>query len=516
VGLHDDGEDRLMADQLSAGPRRLLGVAMLGLVVALLALCVATYAKVFTSTVPVTMQIDQVDNSFTPQAEVRLRGVTVGEVTSVSTDGKLATIDLALQPDQVSHIPSNVSARLLPKSLFGERYVSLEVPSDPSATRIKAGDVITRDRSSDAIQTEQVFNNLLPLLQAVKPADLANTLGALSQALSGRGAQLGDTITLLHQYLSQFNPALPDLTADIAALPKFSDTYSKAAPDLIEGLKTLTTTTKTLDEKQDDFANLYSTVTDTADDLRDFLRDNKSNLINLVDKARPTLDLAARYSPEYVCLFQRLAAAVPLGKAAFGEGTARPALNVTVEVVATRGKFKPHLDEPDFTDNRGPACYNNKPPIAQYPGGPALDGSTHPPASAQAVQLGKLLGTEPGGTTPALPALPLLGGTGTSGSGASGPLDLPANKPDALGAPASRPQAMGAPDGAPSALGSPALGSPVPAFTASSLTVANSAPERQLVSGLLADMTGTDPATMPAWSSLMVGTLLRGTEVQVR
>ncbi|MDT7561289.1 MAG: hypothetical protein QOI68_5766, partial [Pseudonocardiales bacterium] len=61
-----------------------------------------------------------------------------------------------------------------------------------------------------------------------------------------------------------------------------------------------------------------------------------------------------------------------------------------------------------------------------------------------------------------------------------------------------------------------ALGSPVPAFTASSLTIANSAPERQLVAGLLADMTGTDPATMPAWSSLMVGTLLRGTEVQVR
>jgi hypothetical protein len=147
-----------------------------------------------------------------------------------------------------------------------------------------------------------------------------------------------------------------------------------------------------------------------------------------------------------------------------------------------------------------------------------MDGSTHPPASAQAVQLGKLLGTDPtapagssGSTAPALPALPLLGGTGASAPDSGGPLDLPANKPDALGAPASKPQAMGAPADAPAA-----LDSPVPAFTASSLTIANSAPERQLVAGLLADMTGTDPATMPAWSSLMVGTLLRGTEVQVR
>jgi virulence factor Mce-like protein len=497
----------MAADNLAPLPKRLLGLLMIGLVVALLALCVAVYAKVFTPTVPVTMQIDQVDNSFTPQAEVRLRGVTVGEVTDVSTDGKLATVSLALQPDEVSHIPSNVTARLLPKSLFGERYVALEVPPNPSGTEIKAGDVITRDRSSDAIQTEQVFNHLLPLLQAVKPADLANTLGALSQALSGRGAQLGDTITLLHQYLSQFNPALPDLTTDIDALPKFSDTYSKAAPDLIEGLKTLTTTTKTLDDKRDDFADLYSTVKDTSDDLKDFLDDNKDNIIHLADRARPTLDLTARYSPEYVCLFQRLAAAIPLGKAAFGEGTARPALRVTVEVVANRGKFKPHLDEPDYTDNRGPACYNNTPPIQQYPGGPAMDGSTHPPASAQLFQLGKLLGTDPSSAkaTPP-PALPLLGPTGASAPPSGGLLDLPANKPDALGDPVPRPQALGA---------SPGSDGP-PAFTAGALSVANSAPERDLVAGLLADMTGTDPATMPAWSSLMVGPLLRGVEVQVR
>ena len=493
----------MAADNLAPLPKRLLGLAMIGLVVALLGLCVAVYAKVFTSTVPVTMQIDQVDNSFAPQAEVRLRGVTVGEVTNVSTDGKLATVSLALQPDDASHIPSNVTARLLPKSLFGERYVALEVPPNPSGTEIKAGDVITRDRSSDAIQTEQVFNHLLPLLQAVRPADLANTLGALSQALSGRGAQLGDTITLLHRYLSQFNPALPDLTQDVQALPRFSDTYAKAAPDLIKGLKDLTTTTKTLHSKRDDFADLYSTVHDTADDLREFFDDNGDNLIHLASVSRPTLEMLARYSPEYVCLFKRLADAVPLGKAAFGEGTARPALRVTVEIVANRGKFKPHLDEPDFTDNRGPACYNNTPPLPQYPGGPAQDGSTHPPASAQAVQLGKLLGTDPtvavgsGAQSPSVPQLPLLGGTGSGGTGAGNPLNLPANDTPAEG----KPQA---------------LGSPVPAFTASSLSIANSAPERDLVAGLVADLTGADRADVPAWSSLLVGPLLRGAEVQVR
>ena len=80
----------MAVDRLPPVPRRLLGVGVVALVVALLALCVAFYNKAFTPSVPVTMRIDQVDNSFLPQSEVRMHGVTVGEVTSVTTDGSQA------------------------------------------------------------------------------------------------------------------------------------------------------------------------------------------------------------------------------------------------------------------------------------------------------------------------------------------------------------------------------------------------------------------------------------------
>ena len=55
------------------------------------------------------------------------------------------------------------------------------------------------------------------------------------------------------------------------------------------------------------------------------------------------------------------------------------------------------------------------------------------------------------------------------------------------------------------------------AVTAAAVTsIANSAPERELVAGLVADVTGTDRASVPNWASLLVGPLLRGVEVQVR
>jgi phospholipid/cholesterol/gamma-HCH transport system substrate-binding protein len=71
-----------------------------------------------------------------------------------------------------------------------------------------------------------------------------------------------------------------------------------------------------------------------------------------------------------------------------------------------------------------------------------------------------------------------------------------------MGPAASKPQSMGEPA--------------AEAFTASSVSIANSAPERQLVAGLIADMTGADRSGVPAWSSLLVGPLLRGVEVEVR
>ena len=58
----------MAADNLSPLPKRLLGLAMLGLVVALLALCVAVYAKVFTATVPVSVLTLNVESATRPSS----------------------------------------------------------------------------------------------------------------------------------------------------------------------------------------------------------------------------------------------------------------------------------------------------------------------------------------------------------------------------------------------------------------------------------------------------------------
>ena len=86
-------------------------------------------------------------------------------------------------------IPANVTGSIVPKTLFGEKYVSLEVPETGPSGTMRAGAVI--DRTEVSIEVEKVLSDLYPLLRAVSPADINYTLNALATALEGRGESVG-------------------------------------------------------------------------------------------------------------------------------------------------------------------------------------------------------------------------------------------------------------------------------------------------------------------------------------
>ncbi|RZQ63234.1 MCE family protein [Amycolatopsis suaedae] len=361
---------------------QLLGLVLVAVAVAFVTTTVAIYRKEFTPVTMVRLETDHVGNQLRPGADVKIRGMVVGEVRAIGTTGDGAVLDLALDPDRTGAIPATVSARLLPKTLFGERYVALQPPEQPTPQRIREGDVIGQDRSSTAIELEQVLSDVLPLLQAVQPQKLASTLTAVSTALEGRGERLGDTLVRLSDYLGKLNPSLPDLKADITGLADVADVYDRAAPDFLEALADLTTTSRTVVEKRQGLTDLYASVTGAAVDLEGFLRANKDNIINLTSAMRPTLDVLAKYAPEYPCLLRQLAESVPRAEEAFGKGTDEMN-HVTIRITASRGKYLPGVDEPRYDDKRGPRCYPEVPPPGRWPqyppGGPIRDGSRHPP-----------------------------------------------------------------------------------------------------------------------------------------
>jgi virulence factor Mce-like protein len=450
--------------------RRFQGLAFLVVLVLLLGLAVATYNKAFTDVVEVTLETDTAGNQLKETSDVKVRGVIVGEVRDVSADMEGARIELALKPEAMEQIPADVTARLLPKTLFGERFVSLEIPEQPSAERLAEGDVIGQDRSENAIELQRVVDDLLPLLQAVEPADLAYTLGAVADALRGRGDSLGENLASVGTYVSELNTVLPDLQADISGLADFADTYESAADDLLAVLDNLAVTSTTLVDQSEQLRRTFS-VGDTAGTITAaFLETNEANLISLAATSRPVLGVFAKYSPEYPCLLNGLTRFNPMISEAFG-ADGDPALNLNITVtLPPRNPYVPG-DQPEYLDQSGPDCR----------------GLTDIDALIAAAEQNEFY----------CPVPPL--------DGVDSPDNPLSGNPNCLGGrgPDDVPEGAGDPN-------NPQLGNSLPP------ALAGSTAELDFVRNILAYQTGREPADVSDLGASTMAPLLRGTQVAFR
>lgn len=450
--------------------RRLAGLVFLLVMVLLAGLSIALYQKAFTPVTMVTLYSDSAGNEMHPGAQVMVRGVQVGEVRGITASGTGARLQLAIQPAELPRLPANVSAELLPTTLFGERYVDLIVPAQPAAATLAAGSVIRENRSADAVELERVLNNLFPLLTAVQPGKLSVTLTAIAQGLRGRGQELGHTLVTLSSYLRQLNPQLPALDTDIHELAGLTRTYTQASPAIVQALRDFSVTSETFSREQASLAALFTTVTTASGDLRAFLGANSANIIALSTSSLPTLRILAAYSPEFPCTLRDLAQFVPVANRALGAGTRQPGLHAQVIVVPSPGKYLPGVDTPVFGDNLGPHCY----PIP-FPGIRLNDGASARGAAAQA------------------PAAPRAGGKTSSSAATRLRVAASGGSPGHQAAPA---QPALTPSGPSGLAGSPA--------------------ENELVRELAGLSLGQRPSSLPGWSGLLLAPLYRGTQVTVR
>ncbi|MET8677264.1 MCE family protein [Streptomyces sp. NPDC004647] len=376
-----------MSTSIPTTKLRLYGIVFIAVLTLLLSLTVATYQQVFTSVVRITLEADTLGNQLDPRSDVKLRGLIVGEVREVHADGKKATLDIALKPEHVSLIPADVHARLLPKTLFGEKYVELVPPPGSSERHIRAGDVITQDRTKAGIELQEMNDNLLPLLRAVQPGKLNATLSAWSTALEGRGDKIGDNLVRLDSYLRKLNPHMPDMQRNISRFADVAEIYGDAAPDMMRVLKNSVSNSRTLIEKQ---AQLESVLTGTAtasDTWRGFLEQNSDRLITLGRVSRPTLALFDRYSPQYPCLLEGLVRQEKAAEQTFKGGQ----MHITLEFVQARPAYDPG-EEPKYADRSGPNCRGL--PHPNRPAPPTkLDDGTSGSSGSAAGPMGGVSGT---------------------------------------------------------------------------------------------------------------------------
>ena len=285
-------------------PRRKLA-ALLALI-ALTAVLVLVYMQFrgdLTTKTTLTMLADRAGLVMDPGSKVTYNGVAIGRVASVDEvqhDGRpMAKITLSVDPKYVPTIPANVVADITASTVFGNKYVTLTTPKDPTPRSITPNDVI--DVTSVTTEFNTLFEAITSIAEKVDPVKLNMTLSAAADALTGLGDKFGASIVNGNAILDNVNPQMPQIRHDIRQLANLADTFADASPDLWDFLNNAVITADTFNRQQDNvdaallaavgFGNTGAEVFERA---APYLKRGLADLV-------PTAQLSDTYSPELFC-----------------------------------------------------------------------------------------------------------------------------------------------------------------------------------------------------------------------
>lgn len=284
-----------------------LTVVAVGLIIAV---AIGLFNGGFTRTVALTVISDRAGLVMNPDAKVTMRGVQVGTVSSIDrrADGT-AALHLAIRPDQMRNIPENVVVDVSSTTVFGAKYVRFWPPPDPSPNPVRAGQVLRGERVT--VETNTVFQQLTQILDHLEPAKVNAILSTLARASSGRGGQLGQTLSDLDAAAAALADRLPNLRGDLAMLPVTLAAYADAGADLLRSVANSTTLSQTLVDTQQDLDAFLLGAIGLAHIGDDVLTTNGDPLRDVVHLLVPTTDMLRRNEELLDCTLKGL---VPLAK----------------------------------------------------------------------------------------------------------------------------------------------------------------------------------------------------------
>jgi phospholipid/cholesterol/gamma-HCH transport system substrate-binding protein len=331
------------------GVRALTGFITLAVIGAIVAVAVGLFQGSFTQSVPVTVLSSRAGLVMNPDAKVEMRGVQVGKVASIeSRPNGQAVLHLALDPSNMHLIPANVRVDLTSPTVFGAKFVNLVPPAQPSGKPLRAGQVL--DSEHVTVEVNTLFQQLTSVLGRLDPAKLNETLGAIGQALSGRGEKIGQAFSDLDSFLAKFDPSLPALSHDLAVSAPVFNAYAAAAPDLVKTVKNFTTISDSIVDEQRNLDALLVSAIGLADIGNDVLSTNRKAFANVMKLLVPTTNLTNEYNKALWCGFAGLA---QLGKTPPLE---EPSINIVASLTWGAERYRYPSNLPRVAATGGPQC----------------------------------------------------------------------------------------------------------------------------------------------------------------
>jgi phospholipid/cholesterol/gamma-HCH transport system substrate-binding protein len=309
-----------------AGFSRFIAIGVVLVVIAVSAIALWPHPKRVTATAYFPRAV-----SVYPGSDVRILGIKVGEIESVTPAGRSVRVKFWWEAKH--KVPADAKAVIASPSIVADRYIQL-TPAYSKGAVMADGTEIPQERTAVPLELDQIYQSLNDLSVALGPKG-ANDQGALSRLLdvsaanlNGQGAKLNQTITdvsaltqtlagnskSLFSTVRQLQTFVSALAANDTLVKQFNTNFAATSTtlagerkDLGLALSTLATALGEVASFVKDNRSLLKTTISGATDISQILVKEKAALAEIIDTAPLGLgNLARVYNPQFGTLDQRI------------------------------------------------------------------------------------------------------------------------------------------------------------------------------------------------------------------
>jgi phospholipid/cholesterol/gamma-HCH transport system substrate-binding protein len=290
-------------DKLTAVPKVLVGLLLLAVLAALLVtMRPAPATNELTAYFPRTVALY-------PGSEVRILGVRVGEVESVTPEGQ--QVKVTMNYERRYDVPADAKAVIISPAIVGDRFVQL-MPAYTGGPTLKDGAVLELDRTATPVELDEIYQSLDDLSVALGPKGankegaLDSLLGVSARNLDGHGAQLHQTIKDLGKFTGTLADNKEELFSTVTQLNRFVGMLARSDQTIRSFNKRLAKVAGFLAGERQDLALALDNLGTALTAVSQFVEENKGALkenisglakvtrilVNQRDALQQTLDVA--------------------------------------------------------------------------------------------------------------------------------------------------------------------------------------------------------------------------------
>jgi phospholipid/cholesterol/gamma-HCH transport system substrate-binding protein len=232
-----------------------------------------------------------------PGSDVRVLGVPIGTVTSVTPEGDHVAVEF--EYDGAIKVPANAEAAVVSPSLVSDRYVQL-LPAYTSGPVMASGSTIARDHTAVPVELDRISQSLDDLMVALGPNG-ANKNGALSRLLDtgaknlkGQGGAIHDTNHDLSLALQTLAGGKDDLFSTVKNLQSFTSTLATNDTQVRRLNSDLASVSDQLAGERGDLGAALKNLAIALNETSTFVHDNRAVLTTNISQLTSVTTTIAR------------------------------------------------------------------------------------------------------------------------------------------------------------------------------------------------------------------------------